>query len=655
MKSRAALILGAALVFLSLGDPALAAISPPPAPGPAIAPLLAHLRAPEPASSRTIATVQRPVRVVVGLRSGAGVARLRSLSGVRVFRVDRTLGFAVVLATPAARAALAEAPWARYVTRTRTLEPSSVADDTYFVTIDPATGLPYEWQFAAAHVDRALELAAGNPDFLIGIVDTGADVNQPDLAGKIVATNGDVTDTIGHGTFVSALAGGAVGDGSGIAGFGGASRLVVARSELTEDALASSIRFATDQGVRVINMSWGGPEESGPIADAVTYAAEKGVLLVAAAGNEATTAPLYPAAYLQEPYSNGGPSIGLAVGASDQNGARPFWSNYGTGLSLLAPGAWSSDTCPELGVFSAVATNQTTHWDEGPCLNNTAGPGSTRWGYAQGTSFSSPEVAGAAALAWSVNPDLKNFQVAEIMKQSAARPAGTGWTPDAGWGVLDVAAAVELASRYDSVAPTAELTVPGPVSADPAPEVSWSGSDAGFAGNPASGISTYELFYSEDGGKLKPWLSSGKARGARFEGQIGHRYAFVLRVSDASGNVTGLRPVRVSLRPTKTKIVLRSRPGSVRARRTFHLVGRVETLTPGGESALASAGPLEVVATRVGAAGKLLLGRGKMDATGRFDLVVVAPEAGRYELVVKLPRSRRVIGARSAELTLVSE
>ena len=402
-------------------------------------------------------------------------------------------------------------------------------------------------------------------------------------------------------------------------------------------------------------MSFGGPDESGPIADAIAYAAGKGVLFVAAAGNEATTAPSYPAAYLQEPYSNGGRSIGLTVGASDQNGARTFWSNYGTGLSLLAPGGWSSDTCPELGVFSAVATNQTTYWDEGQCLNNTAGPGSTRWGYAQGTSFSSPEVAGAAALAWSVNPDLKNFQVAEIMKQSAARPAGTGWTPDAGWGLLDAAAAVELASHYDSVAPTAELIVPGPVSADPVVEVSWSGSDAGFAGNPASGIATYELFYRVDGGKPESWLSAGKARGARFKGRIGNHYAFVLRVTDASGNVTELRPVRVSLRPAKAKIVLRSGSVSVRAGTTFHLVGRVEALTPGVESALASAGPLEVVATRAGPAGRLLLGQGKVDATGRFDLVVRAPEVGRYELIVKLPKTERLLGARSPELALTSE
>jgi subtilisin family serine protease len=73
-----------------------------------------------------------------------------------------------------------------------------------------------------------------------------------------------------------------------------------------------------------------------------------------------------------------------------------------------------------------------------------------RYGYDSGTSYAVPEVAGTAALVWSVKPSLTSLQVASILEQTATRPDGTGWTPGTGWGVLNARAAVESATGRSS-------------------------------------------------------------------------------------------------------------------------------------------------------------------------------------------------------------
>ena len=163
---------------------------------------------------------------------------------------------------------------------------------------------------------------------------------------------------------------------------------------------------------------------------AVRYAQRHGALIVAAAGNEFHEGnPIeYPAALLQPRGSYGRGGSGLSVGASTLKSERAYFSNTGSYVSLAAPG---ND------VFGALSGY--SDWSPAPLPGSRAGI----YGFSSGTSFATPEVAGAAALVWAANPALNARQVATILKRSAT---GRGaWTPTLGFGILDVAAAVELA------------------------------------------------------------------------------------------------------------------------------------------------------------------------------------------------------------------
>ena len=315
--------------------------------------------------------------------------------------------------------------------------------------LQAATGksAAWEWQFAAAHEDTVPDaVLRAASSVTIAVIDTGADLTAPDLAAKNPAVwsqrsgTTDVRDTIGHGTFVSALAAGSVTNGEGIAGFGGDARLLVIKAgagdgSLTDADEAAAITYAVDHGARIINLSFGGTTTTTTEKNAIDYAAAHGVLIVAAAGNEhlAGNPTFYPAALLQPVGSRGIGGVGLAVGASTDSGARATFSNTGSYISLAAPGE---------GVFSAVSS-----FSPASSFPRVALPGSLHglYGYGSGTSFATPEVAGAAALVMAANPQLSATDVAEILK-STAQGGGT-WNDELGYGVIDVAAAVALAEQ----------------------------------------------------------------------------------------------------------------------------------------------------------------------------------------------------------------
>jgi flagellar hook assembly protein FlgD len=246
----------------------------------------------------------------------------------------------------------------------------------------------------------------------IAVVDSGVDVTHPDLAGKIAGsfnalTRGrDVRDLVGHGTGVASVAGAATGNGVGIAGAGYDSSLLAVKvadrtGRIFTDDLAAGIVWAVDNGADVINLSLGGPSSDRLERDAVQYAQRRGVLVVAAAGNEGTSAKQFPAAL---------PDV-LSVGATTTSGsARAAFSSYGSWVDVAAPGR---------GILVAA-------------------PGGS-YEKVDGTSFSSPLVAGQVALLQAYRPGRTADEISAAVT-AGANTARLGFAR----GLVDFAASLDL-------------------------------------------------------------------------------------------------------------------------------------------------------------------------------------------------------------------
>ncbi len=388
--------------------------------------------------------------MVIGVQQGIDGRVVARGLGLRAVEWLPRLGAVEVAGPPGRLSALTSQsdPRIRYVQPVETAELAHVRDDPFTYEDSPATGAPWEWQFHAVGADQALSITHGDPAIVVGVVDSGVTPVR-DLSGKIAQTLWDpavarsAVDTNGHGTFVSSILAARDDDGFGLAGFCGACRLAVYRaSPLTDVQVAEGIGALTDAHVRIINLSIVLDRPAQDVIDALHYASAAGVLVVAAAGNEGGTSIDFPASYVQQP--GGAASLGLAVGASDRKGRRASFSNTGQQLSLVAPGTF--DTGCKVGILGAIPALATGFDESGSCAVTMTRADGARYAYASGTSFAVPEVAGTAALVWAAKPSLTAAQVASILEQTATRPAGTGWSPSVGWGVLNAMAAVESAA-----------------------------------------------------------------------------------------------------------------------------------------------------------------------------------------------------------------
>jgi subtilisin family serine protease len=383
--------------------------------------------------------------VVVGFRDDESLqAALDRFSGCIVRRLP-TLRAAELRPRGSAgefAAELADLPGVAYVEpleeRTSAVEPALLPSPFRFGA--------YEWQYRATRSNAVppyvLRAAA---KVTVAVIDTGADLAAPDLAAKspsaydVVSRSPDVADANGHGTFVASLAAGSVTNAEGIAGFGGDARLIVIRVSNAEGLIsdvdeAAGIVYAVEQGAKIINLSFGGHSTSETEQRAIDFAVSRGALVIAAAGNEfeAGNPVIYPAALLQPPGSNGRGGRGLVVAATGTRGQRAWFSSTGSYVSLAAPGE---------NVFAALSSlSPVDAYPRIPLPHSLAG----LYGFGSGTSFATPQVAGAAALVWGMNPQLTAAEVAGILKETAQ---GRGrWNEEVGYGVIDVAKAVAKVS-----------------------------------------------------------------------------------------------------------------------------------------------------------------------------------------------------------------
>jgi thermitase len=202
--------------------------------------------------------------------------------------------------------------------------------------IDP--GYARQWGVVRTHVNDAWSAVRGSSRVTIAIVDTGVD-RLPDLAARMLqghdfANDDDnPADDNGHGTMAAGVAAASGYNRTGVAGVCWNCmilpvKVLDAKGNGGYDKIAEGIRYAADQGANVISLSLGGADDSQLLRDAVTYADQKGSLVVAAAGNQGSALPHYPAAI----------SSVLSVGGVDEEDRRYSWSNYGSWVKVTAPG-----------------------------------------------------------------------------------------------------------------------------------------------------------------------------------------------------------------------------------------------------------------------------------------------------------------------------
>ena len=252
-----------------------------------------------------------------------------------------------------------------------------------------------------------------------GYVDNrlGWDFTGSDNSVQVGETNPSSTSAF-HATAVSGLIAAESSNNQGVTGMSWDSQLLPLQA-LSDDgngdtiSVALAIHYAVTHAAKVINLSLGSSDNDPLVAEQVQYALDSGVVVVAAAGNDGGGQLAYPANY---------PGV-IAVGASDSVDNRASFSNYGSNLALVAPG--TSSIC-------------STGWTVARPSDYYA------CGYS-GTSFSSPIVAGAAALLLSENPSLSPTQVKTALTTTAVKVpgmAGQSYTTRYGYGRLDVYAAL---------------------------------------------------------------------------------------------------------------------------------------------------------------------------------------------------------------------
>jgi serine protease len=292
------------------------------------------------------------------------------------------------------------------------------------------------------HLPTARGMARGD-GVIVAIVDTGVKQSLSDLAGTRFVpgfnafTNGsDTDDDRGHGTHICGTIAQTTDNGLGCAGIAPNARIMPvkvldANGGGTNYTIAAGLSWAASHGAQVVNMSLGGGNSRSE-ADAVNSCLARGVVVVAATGNNSRGSLLYPAAY---------PGV-IAVGASDNKGQRASFSNYGTGISLVAPGV--------------------------DILQQTFQGGRAGFYYFAGTSMATPHVTAVCALVRQVNPSLSPADVKQILMDTARDRGAPGYDTQYGAGLLDAAAAVARAlssTPSPSPAPTPAPTpapAPGP-------------------------------------------------------------------------------------------------------------------------------------------------------------------------------------------------
>jgi subtilisin family serine protease len=284
---------------------------------------------------------------------------------------------------------------------------------------DPYWGL--QWGPKKIEADWAWNVTVGSSDVLVAIIDSGIDYTHPDLAANYVPlgydwvdNDTDPMDDYGHGTKVAGVIAAAINNEIGIAGLAQirimAEKILNGTGYCYVSWLVDGILHATDQGAKIISLSLSMAYNDPLLYSAVKYAYDAGVLLVAAAGNQAGDTMRYPAAYDEV----------IAVTATDPDDEWAWWfANFGNWIELAAPG---------VNIFT------TTDWYVSPY---------GYYDYATGTSMACPYVSGLAALVWSAFPNATRDEVRYLLRNSTDDLGEPGFDEYYGYGRINARKALD--------------------------------------------------------------------------------------------------------------------------------------------------------------------------------------------------------------------
>ncbi|MCI0566319.1 S8 family serine peptidase [bacterium] len=349
---------------------------------------------------------------------------------------------------------------------------------------------PYQWHldngvYGGIEMEEAWNVANG-AGIVVAVVDTGIAYENygrfakaPDFAETcfvsgydFVGNDSHPNDDDSHGTHVAGTI--AQSTGNTIGGAGVAPNVCLMPVKVlnkngagTYADIADGIYFAADNGARVINLSLGGPSASNVLRDALAYAADKGVAIVAAAGNDGGGTVMYPAAY---------DDFVLAVGATRFDETRAGYSNYGASLDLMAPGGDLNVDQNGDGYGDGVLQNTFNP--------NTKNAGDFGYWFFEGTSMATPHVAGVAALLLSHGNVSNPTGVRTALIETADDLETPGFDVHTGYGLINAGRALQWAPDGGTTTPPENI-----------PPVSNAGPDQeGFLGSAFSfsGLSSYD-------------------------------------------------------------------------------------------------------------------------------------------------------------------
>jgi PKD repeat protein len=346
-----------------------------------------------------------------------------------------------------------------------------------FMTPNDPYYSPYQWHFPKINCPAAWDISTGS-SVLVGILDSGIAyedfaipsyelntvqsgvttyMQAPDLAGTAFASGYDFinddthpNDNNGHGTHVAGTVAQTTNNSYGVAGMAFDCTLMPVKvldytGSGTAQTLADGLYWATDHGAQVINMSLGWPAGYNPgstVQNAIQYAYNHGVVLVAASGNEGVSPVSYPAAYSQC----------IAVGATRYDDDLSYYSQYGSAQEVVAPGGDINVDQNGDSYGDGVLQQSFDPYDPDPPVT-LADPTSFGWWFYQGTSQAAPHVSALVAMMIANNQTgIENIR--NILHETAVDLGSSGWDQYYGYGRIDAYAAL----TYGGNPPVAEFS-----------------------------------------------------------------------------------------------------------------------------------------------------------------------------------------------------